>query len=163
MSSPEQVRREHETYLTLIGLFLGLFGAFAAWARGRRKPLDLRPLDVAMLGLATYRAGRLAAYDRVTAPLREPFTETKPDAYGAGENVEAEGTGPRKAIGELISCPDCVAVWAAALLVYGLQAAPGPTRLLLTILAAAGLAELLDGANEALTWSGKAERKQSAI
>ena len=157
-----QQRQERAAYVTLMGVFLGVFGAFASRVRGKERPLDLRPLDVGLLGLATYRAGRLAAYDRVTEPLRDPFTETKPDEYGAGENVVAEGSGVRKAIGELVSCPTCVGTWVAAGLVYGLQVAPGPTRVLMTILGTTGLAELLGGASEALTWSGKAARKQSS-
>jgi len=160
--SEEQERRERAAYVTLIGLFVGLVGAFASRARGKERPLDLRPLDIGLLGLSTYRAGRLAAYDRVTEPLRDPFTETEPDEYGAGENVVAEGVGVRKAVGELVSCPTCVGTWVAAGSVYGLQVAPGPTRVLLTILATTGLAELLDGASEALSWSGKAARKLSS-
>lgn len=160
--SEAQQRQERATYVTLIGLFLGLFGAFASRARNKDRPLDVRPLDVTLLGLSTYRAGRLAAYDRVTEPLRDPFTATKPDEYGAGENVVAEGVGARKALGELVSCPTCVGTWVAAALVYGLQVAPGPTRVLLAILGATGLAELLDGASEALTWTAKAARKQSS-
>jgi hypothetical protein len=162
MASPEQRRHEQATYLTLIGLFLGLFAAFAARVRGRDEPLELRSLDLALLGLATERAGRLAAYDRVTAPLRAPFTETEPDSSGAGATVEARGTGAQKAIGELLSCPTCVGTWVAALLVYGLQVAPGPTRLFMAILAATGLAELLDSANEALSWTGRAARTQAS-
>ena len=158
----ERERRERTTYVTLMWLFLGVFGAFASRARGQERPLDLRPLDVGLLGLATYRAGRLAAYDRVTEPLREPFTETTPDEYGAGENVIAEGEGVRKAVGELVSCPTCVGTWVAAGLVYGLQVVPGPTRVLMTILGGTGLAELIDGASEALTWNAKAARKRSS-
>ncbi len=162
MQAKSPVRRERAAYATLVGLFLALFGAFASRARDRGKPFQLTPLDLVMLGLSTFRAGRLAAYDRVTEPFRDPFTETKPDEYGAGENVVAEGTGLRKAIGELVSCPTCVGTWVAAGLVYGLQIAPGPTRVFLAILSAAGLAEMLDSATETFTWTGKAARKQSA-
>ena len=160
--SEAQRRQERAAYVTLVGLFLGLFGAFASRTRGKDRPLDLRPLDVGLLGLATYRAGRLAAYDRVTEPLRDPFTATTPDEYGTGENVVAEGEGVRKALGELVSCSTCVGTWAAAGMVYGLQTVPGPTRVLMTILGGTGLAALIDGASEALTWSAKAARKRSS-
>lgn len=162
MQANSSVRRERATYATLVGLFLALFGAVASRLGKRDKPLQLSALDLTMLGLSTYRAGRLAAYDRVTEPFRDPFTETETDEYGAGENVVAEGTGLRKAIGELVSCPTCVGTWVAAGLVYGLQIAPGPTRVFLAILSATGLAELLDSATETFTWTGKAARKQSA-
>ncbi|MEA2513688.1 MAG: hypothetical protein QOJ59_3175, partial [Thermomicrobiales bacterium] len=81
---------ERATYLTLIGLFWGIFLAFLP-RRGETRPLDLGPLDLGMLGLATYRMGRLASDDLVTQPLREPFTDVQPDETGAGENTVAEG------------------------------------------------------------------------
>jgi hypothetical protein len=97
----------------------------------------------------------------VTEPLRDPVTKTVPDEYDAGENVVAEGTGVRKAIGELVSCPICVGTWVASGLVYGLRVAPGPTRLVAAILGVSGLAEMFNEATEALSWSGQAARKQS--
>jgi len=115
-----------------------------------------------MLGLATFRAGRLIAYDRVTEPLRAPVTDTVPDQYGTEQNVVAEGSGVRKAIGELVSCPTCVGTWVAAGLVYGMRAAPRPTRLFVGFLGATGLAELIDSATESLHWSAQAQRKQAA-
>jgi len=154
--------RERATYVGLIGLFLSLFGLFAGPIRKRGHETPIRPFDVALLSFATYRAGRLAAYDRVSEPLRAPVTETEEDEYGAGENVVAQGEGVRKAFGELISCPTCFGTWVAAGLVYGMQIAPGPTRLAATMIGVAGAAEVIDSAVEALTWSGQAARKRSA-
>lgn len=85
-----------------------------------------------------------------------------PDEFNAGENVVAEGSGVRKAIGELVSCPTCVGTWVAAGLVYGFRIAPGPTRLFAAILGVSGLAELLNASAEALTWAGQAARKRSS-
>jgi hypothetical protein len=157
-----QETQERLTYLSLIGLFTSLYAAVVWGKRSRLESFAVTPTDLALLGLATYRAGRLAAYDRVTEPLRAPITETVPDEYDAGENVVAEGAGVQKALGELISCPTCVGTWAAAGMLYGMQIAPGPTRLFAGILAVSGLAEILDSAVEALTWTGQAARKQSA-
>ena len=157
-----QEAQERLTYVSLIGLFISLFGAVVLGKRRKLERFEITPTDMALLGLATYRAGRLAAYDRVTEPLRAPITETVPDEYEAGENVVADGAGTRKALGELISCPTCVGTWAAAGMLYGMQFAPGPTRLFAGILAVSGLAEILDSGVEALTWTGQAARKQSA-
>ena len=154
--------QERATYLTLMGLFLGAFAAFSRREQDARTPLELRPLDLALLGLATFRTGRLAVYDRVAEPLRAPVTETKPDEYGADQYVVAAGRGARKALGELVSCPTCVGTWVAAGLVYGLRIAPRPTRVFLSFMGTTGLAELLHSANEALTWASKAQRKQAA-
>ncbi len=158
----EQARKERTTYVTLVGLLAGLVGAVALRDRQQDQAPNLHPADLALLGLATFRAGRVVAYDRVMEPLRDPVTETEPDEYGAGENVVAEGSGVRKAIGELVSCPTCVGTWVAVGLVCGLQIAPGPTRLAAAILSVSGLAELVDNASEALSWTGQAARKRSA-
>lgn len=155
----DQKRQERATYVTLIGIFLGLFAAFSKREWGKGKHLKLTGLDLAMLGLSTFRTGRLAAYDQVTKPLREPFTETTPDSYGTSKTTAPEGSGVRKAVGELIACPTCVGTWVAAFLTYGLRVAPGPTRMFLAFMSAIGLAEILNSANEALSWAGRTERK----
>jgi hypothetical protein len=56
---------------------------------------------------------------------------------------------------------DLRCTWVASGLVYGLRFAPGPTRLVAAILGVFGLAEMLNAATEALSWSGQAARKQS--
>src|SRR5215210_91304 len=152
MSDPQE-RQERMTYVTLVGLFIALLGASVFRERDQKHTFTLDPRDLALFGLATYRAGRMVAYDRVAEPFRDPVTETVPDEYRAGENVVAEGAGARKALGELVSCPTCVGTWVAAGLVYGYRLAPGPTRLAAAILAVSGLAELLSATNEALAWT----------
>ncbi len=154
----EQVERR-STYLALIGLFLSLFATFSTrLMRGRG---EVGALDVALLGMATFRAGRMVAYDQVLGPIREPFTETQPDESGAGDTTVPEGGGAQRALGELLSCPICAGTWIAAVLTYGLHLMPGPTRVLLTILSAAGAAELLGATTEALSWEGAAARRRA--
>jgi hypothetical protein len=161
MASDGQQRREEATYLTLIGIFLAVFAAFWKREEDRDAETQLSGLDLTMLGLSTFRIGHLIAYDQVTEPLRAPFTDTEPDSYGTSEDTVPEGTGVRKAIGSLLACPTCSGTWAAAFLVYGLRIAPVPTRLFLAIMSAVGLAEVANSANEALSWTGSAERKQA--
>jgi hypothetical protein len=148
------------TYLTLISLFFSLFAAFIMRERRGGKAFDLRPFDLVMLGIATFRLGRLTAYDKVAEALRLPFAETKPDESGAGESVVPKGRGMRRAIGELLSCPICAGTWIGAALVYGLDIAPRPTRAFMAIMSAAGVAELLDAATEALSWTGRLTREE---
>ena len=161
MPSKQKTREERATYLTLIGLFFSLFTGFLLHKRRHNEELNLRPFDFTLLGFATYRLGRLAAFDKVSEPLRQPFTKTEPDPSGAGETVAPKGAGARRALGELLSCPICSGTWIAAMLVYGLGLAPGPTRAFLAIMSAIGVAELLNAATEALQWTGEAERKQA--
>jgi hypothetical protein len=142
----------------------GLIGTFvsATWLASRpsltrrRGPLD--PIQLAKLGIATYRIGHMLAYERVAAPIREPFTETVRDATGAGDTVVARGRGVRWVLGELLSCPICAGTWAALALYIGLAVAPRLTSAMIDILTATGVAELLDGSIEELTWRAREAR-----
>ena len=148
------------TKLTFMGIFLTGMAAFSAQVLKRGENVQVQPYDLVLLGLATFRTGRMVAYERVAQPLREPVTETKPDFTGAGETVVAKGHGLQHAIGELVSCPICIGTWAAAGMVYGLHLAPQPTRVFLSIMGATGAAELMFEASEALAWLGRAARRQ---
>lgn len=163
MSSRQQDQAERRAaYLALSGLFGAIFVAFTSrLGRRRRERLELRPIDLALLGVSTYRLGRLAAYDKVLEPYRQPFTKTVPDETGAGDTVEPRGRGARQALGELISCPICAGTWIAAGLVYGLHLAPGATRVFMTIMGSIGIGELLNALTEALSWSGQAARTEA--
>src|SRR5688500_7331287 len=161
MTTPDPEQRERLAYVTLVSLFLGLLGLFISREQKERQEFDPHPRDIVLIALATFRAGRVAAYERVTEPFRDPVTATVPDEYDAGENVVAEGTGVHKAIGDLVSCPICVGTWVASGLVYGLRVAQGPTRLVAAIPGGSRRAEMLNAATEALSWTGQAARKQS--
>ncbi len=144
-STDRDLPERRAAYLTLVGLFLALFAAIVDRGGRKGRNLDIGALDLVLLGFTTYRSGRLIAYDRVTEPFRAPVTETR------GDSVEPEGTGAQRALGELLSCPTCVGTWVAGGLVYGLQVAPKPTRAVLLVVGASGVAELLDAATEALS------------
>jgi hypothetical protein len=146
--------------LTLMSLFIGVLATFAARLVKREEDLVLKPFDLLMLGLASFRIGRMVAFEGVAAPLREPFTDTRPDGSGAGHTVVASGTGARRVLGELVSCPICLGTWVAAGLVYGLQLMPRPTRLLMAVMSTTGVAELIYSVTEALDWTARAARRQ---
>lgn len=151
--------RQRFAYVTLTGILMALIAALGLRRRERNSTPGLR--EVVVLGLAAFRMGRLVSYDRVMEPLRSPFTQTVPDPTGAGESVEPKGVGWRRAVGELMSCPICSGTWMAAMLLYGLELAPGPTRVLMTIMSAMGLSELLDSLVEWLCWNAQAARRQA--
>ena len=153
---------ERTTKLVLGSAFLGGLGAFSLLQSRREQQVALTGLDLVMLGLATYRSGRLVAYERVAAPLREPVTETVQDASGSGETVVATGKGWRWTFGELVSCPVCVGTWVAAGLVYGVHLAPRPTRAYIAVMSVTGVAQILSETTEALTWSSRAARRQAS-
>jgi hypothetical protein len=152
------------SYTTLSGLFLSLFAAFAVREQQHKQHTETHAFDLVLLGTATYRLGRLIAYDKVAEPYREPFTETVPDSSGMGKTVvpKKQSRGVRRAIGELLSCPICTGTWVAAALTYSLHQFPRPTRMFLMMMSAVGMAELLNAATEALKWTGRAEREESS-
>lgn len=160
MSVEEKLKNEQGiTYVMLIGIFVTLLGIFSL-KRGR--DWQLKPFDLVLLNLSAFRAGHLVAFDKVTEPLRQSFTEVKQDDSGAGDTVvPKEGSGVQKAIGELLACPTCVGTWVGAFMTYGLMLVPGPTRVLMTILSSTGIAELLHSLGETLKWNGQLARNRS--
>lgn len=159
---PAHLSADNETRaskLTLVSVFLALFGTFAARLIPSNRDLRLGPYELLLLGLASFRIGRMLAYEGVTEPLREPFTRTQPDDSGAGQTVVARGQGARFVLGQLFSCPICIGTWVAAGLVYGLQLLPRPTRLLLAIMSTVGLAQMCHSVTEWLDWNARAARR----
>jgi hypothetical protein len=133
--SPEQ-ERPLGGYALLMSVFASLAGAFSLWLRNtdRELPERVAPGDLAVLTVATHKASRLLTKDKVTSTVRAPFTRFQADD-GAGEVSEAaRGSGLRRAIGELLVCPYCVAMWIAAGFAAALVVAPRATRLMASIL-----------------------------
>jgi hypothetical protein len=123
-------------YAVLMSVFATLAGAFSLWLRssGRKLPERVDPGDLAVLTVATHKASRLLTKDKVTSTVRAPFTRFQGNE-GAGEVSEAaRGTGVRRAVGELLVCPYCVAMWIAAGFAAGLVVAPRATRLAASVL-----------------------------
>jgi hypothetical protein len=125
-------------YSLLIGAYTTVLGALTALGRvrGARLPDRYGAQDIVLLCVATHKASRLLAKDAVTSPLRAPFTRYEEPA-GEGEvNESVRGTGVRHSVGELLSCPFCLAVWISSGLTAGLVIAPRATRLVMTALTA---------------------------
>jgi hypothetical protein len=157
-----EVRERRRIYLALSGLFLAAFAAFTG--RGSSEAVGRPgPFEFLLMALATFRASRLVACDKIFSGERSPFTRTAPGISGTGKTTVPRGRGPRQAIGELIACPVCNGTWIAAALLYGRWRLPGPTRALITVFAAAGANELLGVATEALQWTGEAERRRTTL
>ena len=142
-------RAPHSSYAAIMGTFaVGLGGAgLLARALGRDAQ-EQRPLDLAILGLATFKAARTLSHDEVTSFLRQPFVVE--EAHD-GEDETPAGTGMRQAIGELVTCTRCVGTWAAAGLASTLAVTPRFGRLLVWTLDAAALNDFLQAGFVALT------------
>lgn len=136
--------RGEDRPLRTYGAILAVYGAAVAtgvaFARlgGRQLP-DPNLHDLALMTVTTHKLARTLAKDPVTSPLRAPFTRYE-GVSGPSELAEnARGTGPRHAIGELLSCPFCLAQWIASAYAAGMTFAPRATHLVgVTITAVAG-------------------------
>ncbi len=127
--------------------FVGLL--LAAQATGRL-PERIAYGDLVLLGVATYNLSRLISSDRVTSPLRAPFTEYVEPAGASEVKEKVRGTGMQRAVGDLLTCPYCLGPWVATALVFGLVFKPRPARLIGGILAAATVSEFLNHATAAI-------------
>jgi hypothetical protein len=134
-------------YIAAMGTYAGVAGGLAGLARLTRSPVPTRPAagDVILLSIATHKLSRLLSKDAITSPLRAPFTRyDRPSGTGeVMEQVRDQGSGTRHAVGELLSCPFCLAVWIATGLTGGLVLAPRSTRLVATALTAIAASDFL--------------------
>jgi hypothetical protein len=133
-------------YASLMSVYAGGVGAagLAGKLLGKRLPEYVGVLDLVTLSVATHRLSRTLAKDPVTSPLRAPFT-TFAGTSGPGELAEeVRSHSPiQHSIGELLTCPMCLAQWVATALAGGLVFAPRQTRLALAALTAVAGADFL--------------------
>lgn len=78
---------------------------------------ELTVVDFILVALASFRLIRLVVYDKITAFFREQFWDARTITKTKVELVKPE-SGPRRTIADLLSCPWCFGVWAAALVVF---------------------------------------------
>jgi hypothetical protein len=118
--------------LGAMGVYVGLVSAAAAAVRASNRELPERiPVgDAFLLTVATFRLARRIAKDPVTSPIRAPFVRFE-GASGHAEVAEEvrEHGGVKHAVGELLTCPFCLAQWVGTGFVLGYVTAPKATRL----------------------------------
>jgi hypothetical protein len=149
--------------LGAMGVYVGLVSAAAAGVRasGRELPERIPVGDAFLLTVATFRLARRLAKDPVTAPIRAPFTRFE-GASGHAEVAEEvrEHGGVKHAVGELLTCPFCLAQWVGTGLVFGYVTAPKATRLAaLTMTMVAG-SDVLQFAYDAIQNGGLASETE---
>ena len=139
--------------------FTGILAAYGATvgglsllvrATGRQLPERMALGDVAATAVATYRVARVLAKSPVTSPLRAPFTRFKGVCGEAELEEEVRGTGWRKAMGELVSCPFCLGQWVVTAFGFSWIFAPRATRMAASMLSAAAEADALHYGHAAL-------------
>ena len=131
-------------YAALTATFnAGMIVALVAAARRGRLPERVGFNDVASMALATHKIARLLTKDSVTSFLRAPFVRL--EEKGGTNSVEEtpRGRGVQRALGELLSCPECTGQWVAAGLLVGMLHGPRTTRAITSLYSALALGDLL--------------------
>jgi len=131
-------------YLVLLSTYLTTVVTLGLVVR-RRRSLPLRPAaaDLALVAVATHKVSRMLAKDSVLAAVRMPFTRFEAPA-GAGEVFESvRGGGVRHAVGELLTCPFCLAQWVATGFTFGMLLAPRATRQVASVFCAVTASDYL--------------------
>lgn len=144
------------SYAATMTAFNALFAAalLLARRRGRSLPERVGTADVVTLGVATHKLSRVIAKDKVTSPLRAPFTELEGEAGPSELSEAARGSGARRAIGEMLVCPYCLGLWISAAFSVGLLFVPRLTRFVGSVLAALTISDFLQIAYKAAEEKG---------
>jgi hypothetical protein len=142
-------RRPYAAYAGITGTFLGGLAIAGALAHLlERDPREQNALDLAALGLATFKTARTITRDDVASFIREPFVEGE---AGQGDEHAVDTGDVRQALGELVTCSRCIGTWVAGALATTQILAPRFGRVLTWTLAAAGLNDWLQAGFAALT------------
>src|SRR6188472_51962 len=133
-----QKRPPFGPYLAFMSIFGTLVAAALLIARrqGRELPEKVSAGDLALIGTAAHKASRVVSKDKVTSPLRAPFTELEGRGGPAEFEESSRGTGWQKAIGELLICPYCLGLWVVAAFSIGIVFAPRVTRFVASLFSA---------------------------
>lgn len=130
--APPEVDKPLVSYGLIASTFNVLMAA-GLYAKRDALPERISAADLALLTAGTHKLSRQLAKDKVLSPLRAPFVRWEEDAGPSEVSETPRGTGLRKAVGELISCPYCMAQWVAAAGLFGLLVAPRTTRFLASL------------------------------
>jgi hypothetical protein len=154
--APPAERPPLGAYAITMGLFNVLFAAALLIARrsGRTLPERMGAADVVTIGVASHKLSRLITKDKVTSPLRAPFTSFEGRGGPSEFSESARGSGARKAVGELLVCPYCLGLWVVAAFAVGLLFAPRLTRFVAAVLAALTISDFLQIAYKAAEEKG---------
>jgi hypothetical protein len=137
-------REPLDAYLLLTGMAVtGLAAGLGSAARRGRLPDRVGVHDVVTIGLATHKVARLLTKDSVTSFLRAPFVRLEEKSGTNSVTEHPRGDGLQRAVGELLSCPECTGQWVASGLVVGLLHAPRVTRAVTGLYSALALADLM--------------------
>ena len=127
---------------SLFFIALTITGAIILESEAYRPLQSFELVDFMLISLASFRLIRLFVYDAITKFFREQFWNTKKAGRGGGVMLEKPSSGPRRTIADLLSCPWCFGVWAAATVTFFYALTPY-AYFFVVFLAIAGVATFL--------------------
>jgi hypothetical protein len=151
--------QERPPLLSYLG-FMTLFGTLLSGAllvarrQGRELPAKVSAGELLLVGTASHKLSRLVSKDKVTSPLRAPFTELEGKGGPAELEERSRGSGLQKAIGELLICPYCLGLWVVAGFSVGLIFAPRLTRFVASLFSALTISDFFQIAYKAAEEKG---------
>lgn len=101
---------------TIFFVVMVVLGTIILSTEARIAPSELTLLDLTLITLASWRLIRLFVYDTATKWLREQFLDATRTQNGVV--LEKPRRGPRRTLADLFSCPWCVGLWAAGLIIF---------------------------------------------
>lgn len=124
-------------------LILVIMGSIILETESRIVLDELSTVDFVLMTLATWRLTRLFVYDNITKFIREQFWDVV--KVGKGYALEKPKVGPRRTLADLLTCPWCISVWAAAVVIFFYLVTPYATYpiMLLALSAVATFLQLL--------------------
>lgn len=145
------------SYAALLGIYNSAFLALLLAAQNSEDglPEKFSFADLLLLGVATHKLSRIIAKDRVTSPLRVPFTEYVEPAGQSEVKEKVRGKGMRRGVGDLLTCPWCLSPWVAAGLAFGFVFKPRAARFVAGVFAAATVADFLHHAADKVKEKGE--------
>ena len=120
-------------YAAINLVWAGLLGGLLASTRDEAPPMTELPV----LGLASFSLSKAIAKEKVGSWVREPVVDHSDGAQ------RPKGRGLRYAVGELLTCTRCLGTWSALGLVGLRIARPREGRIVVGVLATAGLNDFL--------------------
>lgn len=135
-------------YLSVMSVFGSAVAAVGALSRvtGRELPAAYALSDLALGAVATHKFARLVSKDGVMTPIRAPFTHFE-ENIGSAEVQESPREEPaRHVLGELLTCPFCLAPWIASGYVAGLVLTPRLARAWAAVFSIVGGSDFLQHA-----------------
>jgi hypothetical protein len=134
-----EIRQEQHFWSAVALLLFAVLCAFCFWLiaeYGAFDPATIGILDVALMGLATFRLLHLITYDKIFDIVRAAFMDQE------GARLKKAERGWRRLVCEFLQCLWCTGMW-SGLIVVTIYYLGAWGRFAALVLAVAGLASLL--------------------